>query len=42
MTKPAIGFIGLGVMGSAMVERLQAQESEVLCKQAAQLAKLKP
>ncbi|MBM7066838.1 NAD(P)-dependent oxidoreductase [Actibacterium sp. 188UL27-1] len=25
MTKPAIGFIGLGLMGSAMVERLQAQ-----------------
>ena len=24
MTKPAIGFIGLGLMGSAMVERLQA------------------
>ena len=25
MTKPTIGFIGLGLMGSAMVERLQAQ-----------------
>lgn len=25
MTKPAIGFIGLGLMGSAMVERLQSQ-----------------
>ncbi len=25
MSKPAIGFIGLGLMGSAMVERLQAQ-----------------
>ncbi len=25
MTKPAIGFIGLGLMGSAMVERLQAR-----------------
>ena len=25
MTKPKIGFIGLGLMGSAMVERLQAQ-----------------
>jgi 2-hydroxy-3-oxopropionate reductase len=25
MTKPSIGFIGLGLMGSAMVERLQAQ-----------------
>ncbi len=25
MTKPAIGFIGLGLMGSAMVERLQAK-----------------
>ena len=25
MAKPAIGFIGLGIMGSAMVERLQAQ-----------------
>ena len=25
MAKPAIGFIGLGFMGSAMVERLQAQ-----------------
>ena len=25
MTKPAIGFIGLGLMGAAMVERLQAQ-----------------
>ena len=25
MDKPAIGFIGLGLMGSAMVERLQAQ-----------------
>lgn len=24
MTKPKIGFIGLGLMGSAMVERLQA------------------
>lgn len=24
MTKPEIGFIGLGLMGSAMVERLQA------------------
>lgn len=25
MTKPSIGFIGLGLMGAAMVERLQAQ-----------------
>jgi 2-hydroxy-3-oxopropionate reductase len=25
MAKPAIGFIGLGLMGAAMVERLQAQ-----------------
>ena len=25
MTKPTIGFIGLGLMGAAMVERLQAQ-----------------
>lgn len=25
MTKPAIGFIGLGLMGSAMVERLQSR-----------------
>ena len=25
MTKPAIGFIGLGLMGSAMVERLQSE-----------------
>lgn len=25
MTRPAIGFIGLGLMGSAMVERLQAR-----------------
>ena len=24
MTKPAIGFIGLGLMGAAMVERLQS------------------
>ena len=25
MTKPAIGFIGLGLMGDAMVQRLQKQ-----------------
>ena len=25
MSKPAIGFIGLGLMGAAMVQRLQAQ-----------------
>ncbi len=29
MTKPAIGFIGLGLMGSAMVERLQARGYDV-------------
>lgn len=29
MTKPKIGFIGLGLMGSAMVERLQARGYEV-------------
>ncbi|SMX22843.1 NAD(P)-dependent oxidoreductase [Boseongicola aestuarii] len=29
MTKPAIGFIGLGLMGSAMVERLQAKAYDV-------------
>lgn len=29
MTKPAIGFIGLGLMGSAMVERLQAMGYDV-------------
>ena len=27
--RPAIGFVGLGLMGSAMVERLQEQKHEV-------------
>ena len=27
--RPAIGFVGLGLMGSAMVERLQDQKYEV-------------
>ena len=32
MQKPKIGFIGLGLMGSAMVERLQSLGYELIVK----------